>query len=225
MLLSRSKSSLSDPDALPSFLNRNPISFNENENGRVHSSLPQLEQSRSSVEILHSSTGVSQTVDAMPNPSISSTISQPTSSPSHATSTDLTPNNPMPRPRFLHTSSSRPSSRQQIFHSQRRRILRSRYNSEPDMRSVAARPSSQYSVSGATEVQYQKQWRSSQHGATPTLARPRSAIFPAEGRFDAVDAAAGSSWTRSHAELFHGATAINQTRGACFLLTVGGPSK
>jgi hypothetical protein len=225
MLLSQSKSSLSDPDALPSFLNHDPISFKENETGRVHSSLPQLEQSRSSVEISHPSTGLSQTVDAMSNPSASSTNSQSIPSPSHAANTDLTLNNPMPRPRFLHTSSSRPSSRQQIFPSQKRRILRSRYNSEPDMRSVVARPSSQYSISGATEVPYQKQWRSSQHGTTPTPARPRSAIFPAEGRFDAVDAAAGSSWTRSHAELLQGATAINQTRGACFLLTVGGSSE
>ncbi|KAI0288349.1 hypothetical protein BC826DRAFT_693779 [Russula brevipes] len=140
MLLSRSKSSLSDPEALPSFLNCNPISFKENENGRVHSSLPQLEQSRSSVETLHPSTGVSQTVDAMSNPSASSTNSQSTSTPSHATSTDLTPNNPMPRPRLLHTSSSRPSSRQHMFPSQKRRILRSGYNSEPDIRSVAAGP-------------------------------------------------------------------------------------
>ncbi|KAI0292515.1 hypothetical protein BC826DRAFT_432931 [Russula brevipes] len=79
-------------------------------------------------------------------------------------------------------------------------ISLSRSYSAPDIRSVAAQPSSHYRFSNATEARYQQQRWSSHHGVTTDLPSSNSELVSAAPCPSSADSATSSSWVCHRAE-------------------------
>lgn len=153
--------------------------------------------------------------DAWSKLAAQATISRSTHSDWHTTNTGVCPDDLIPHEFALRArSSDNLTFQRQSFPSQHR-VLFSRYHSEPDIRKVAAQAEpSHNSFPGATGAQTRRRRRSSQHGITPVLAFPNSAIISADRRLDTVDTVYGSSWAHSLPDPLQGETVTVLTRGA-----------
>ncbi|KAI0287484.1 hypothetical protein BC826DRAFT_46122 [Russula brevipes] len=116
----------------------------------------------------------SHPTNALPDLAVPGTVSPSTYLRSHTTST-ATPLNDSMNPPQLHPYFSSHSlgdglpSQQRALLSQQCCISLNRSHSAPDIRLVAAQPSSRHLFSNSTEARYQQQWRSSRHGVTTDL--------------------------------------------------------
>jgi hypothetical protein len=156
------------------------------------------------------SADLSQPDDASTSLAAPSTITRSTFSPSHNL------NDPTRHPRFLHTTSGSPSSRQS-FPAQQHPGSLSRHLSDPNIRSTVAQPPSHYPL---TEQRYpsrrQSHRQSFQHGLTPVLPSPSSASFSADRRPSTAGSATSSSWEHrdTRAESLQEVTGVPPTQGA-----------
>jgi hypothetical protein len=159
----------------------------------------------------------SRPTNALPLLAVPGTVPPSTYLQSHTTSTTVPLNDSMNPPHLYfrsHILSDGLPSQQWTLPSQPCCISLSRSHSAPDIRLVAAQPSSHYLFSNATEARYQQQWQNSHHGVTTDIPSPNSELVSTTPSPSSADSATTSSWVCRRAEDLLGVRSTIPTSGA-----------